>query len=115
MDDATREGAFALAERYGIKGEEAVRRISEAFSDIAVLVKEFADMLTVIFGGLEDVLETVTTAAASSEVIQEDRDRRRMLERQRRVCIEREYREVIRRCERQKFVRRVWRPPRGGL
>ncbi len=112
MDDKIREAIAALAERTGISAEEAAGRISEAICAARTSLELLAEAVRKIFDIMCGVLEAVDKAEDAIVAGLESKARRRRQARQRARRIEREYRAVICRCERQRFVRKVWRPPR---
>jgi len=65
---------------------------------------------------LVDVLEAITRAVEEELAVLdiEPRARRRKRDRERAGRIEQEYRAEIRRCERQRFYRRIYKPPSGN-
>lgn len=96
-----REATRAIAEKCGISTEEAAERISRAIQGIAQSVKDLCDGLIQIFGKIEK----------SGIFDIEPRHRRRKRERDRARLIEQRYSAEIRRCERARPFRRVYKPP----
>lgn len=93
--EALREAARVWAERVRIAYEEAAEAISRIIS--AVGSSEFESLEK-----LRKELE---------EIGREPRARRRKLERDRARAIEQRYRAEIRRFERDRFCRRIFKPP----
>ncbi len=65
---------------------------------------------------LVDILKEITRAIEEELAVLdiEPRARRRKQDRERARRIEQEYRAEIRRCERQQFYRRIYKPPSGN-
>lgn len=101
MDDRLNEVICALAERTGISMEEAAERISRAIQAVTQSVKDLCDGLIQIFEQIEE----------SGGFDIEPRHRRRKWDRDRARLIEQQYAAEIRRCERARPFRRVYKPP----
>lgn len=101
MDDRLNEVVCTLAERTGISMEEAAERISRAIQEVVQSVKDLCDGLIRIFEQIEE----------SGVFDIESRHRRRKRDRDRARLIEQRYNAEIRRCERARPFRRVYKPP----
>ncbi len=114
------EIAAAFYERSGITEEELTafiveveRRlrekiqavISAAIAAVEEAIPALVDILTEITRAIEEELAVLDI---------EPRARRRKRDRERARRIEQEYRAEIRRCERQRFYRRIYKPPSGN-
>lgn len=97
-----KECAALIAEKAGVSLEEAAAAISKFVQVITDGLKEAFGSLTVIFQEIEE-------AAALLEV--EPRAQRRKKARSRARFIEQRYRAEIRRCERERPYRRIYKPP----
>lgn len=91
-----------LAEQTGISVEEAAECISRAIRLVAQSIKDLCD-------GLNRIFEQIEENGGVFRI--EPRHRRRKRDRERARLIEQRYREKIRRCERARPFRRVYKPP----
>ena len=112
MDGETKDIASVFVEKYGITAEEAEEYISRAVNAAGTGIELLVEAVRKIFGALRDIWDVVSeeTEAIAAYQTGTERERKEAWRRARRI--EREYRALICRCERQRFVRKVWRPPR---
>ena len=97
-----KECAALFAEKTGFSIEEAAAAISNVLQVIT-------DGLEEAFGSLKYIFQEIEEAAALLEV--EPRARRREKARSRARFIEQRYRAEIRRIERKRIYRRIYKPP----
>ena len=86
--------------------ERVTCTIEEIAEEVAYLVQKTAETVVDVAGR---ILEELGKAISDSET--EPRARRRKVERDRARRIEQRYRAEIRRCEREKPYRRIYKPP----
>ena len=86
--------------------ERVACTIEEIAEEVAYLVQKTAETVVDVAGR---ILEELGKAISDSET--EPRARRRKVERDRARRIEQRYRAEIRRCEREKPYRRIYKPP----
>ena len=102
----TGDEARALYNLARAWAERVTCTIEEIAEKIAYLVQKTAETLVDIAGTILEELEK-----AISDIETEPRVRRRKAERDRARRIEQRYRAEIRRCERERPYRRIYKPP----
>ena len=102
----TEDEARALYNLARAWAERVTCTIEEIAEEVAYLVQKTAETVVDVAGR---ILEELGKAISDSET--EPRARRRKVERDRARRIEQRYRAEIRRCEREKPYRRIYKPP----
>ena len=97
------QALYSLAREWA---ERVACTIEEIAEEIAHIIQKSAETLVDVAG---KILEELGEAISDSET--EPRARRRKVERDRARRIEQRYRAEIRRCERERPYRRIYKPP----
>ena len=103
LTDDEAQALYKLARAWA---ERVAYTIEEIAEKIAYLVQKTADTLVDVAGRILEELEKTI-----SDIEAEPRARRRKVERDRARAIEQRYRAEIRRCERARPYRRIYKPP----
>lgn len=120
MDIKTMMVLFDFTEEEAEELKEAARKLAEwtrtAFEEAEEAITRILSAVEKAIPTLVDVLEEITRAVEEELAVLdiEPRARRRKRDRERARRIEQEYRAEIRRCERQRFYRRIYKPPSGN-
>ncbi len=109
----TKEELTAFIDALNAYNAEVERRLREKTKAV---ISAVISAVEEAIPALVDVLKEITRAVEEELAVLniEHRARRRRRDRERARRIEQEYRAEIRRCERQRFYRRIYKPPSGN-